>query len=158
MAGTGRASTPASSLCRGFALTVLTNCTSGPALIGELFMDDWALRLVAGLSNPPAVLRALTPAQLAPYEGLYLAHEVDPPPGETAGTWIALSAADGGLRARIIQEASTEEFTLAFYRDHYVVRLDNDGRPTFKRSDFLPGPDGRIAWFRLGGRLYARQG
>jgi hypothetical protein len=64
---------------RGFALTVLTNCTSGPSLIAELFLDDWALRLFAGLSNPPAVPRTLTPAQLAPYEGLYWAQEVDPP-------------------------------------------------------------------------------
>jgi hypothetical protein len=80
------------------------------------------------------------------------------PPGEAAETWIELSAADGGLRARIIEEASTQEFTLAFYRDHSVVRLDDDGQPTFKRSDFVPGPDGRIAWFMLGGPLYARQG
>ena len=143
---------------RGFALTVLTNCTSGPALIGELFMDDWALRQFAGLSNPPAVPRTLTPAQLAPYEGLYWAQEVDPPPGEFTDTWIELSAADGQLRARITDEASTEELTLAFYRDHYVVRLDDERQPTFKRSNFVPGPDGRIAWYSLGGRLYARQG
>src|SRR5262245_21321578 len=85
------------------------------------------------------------------------AHEVDPPPGEAADTWIELGASDGRLRARIVEETGTEEFHLAFYRDHYVVRLNDEGQPTFKRSDFLPGPDGRIAWFRLGGRLFARQ-
>ena len=143
---------------RGFALTVLTNCASGPALIGVLVMDDWALRRFAGLSNPPAVPRTLTPAQLAPYEGLYWGQEVDPPPGEFTDTWIEFSAADGRLRARLSDEASTEEFTLAFYRDHYVVRLDDEWQPTFKRSNFVLGPDGRVAWYSLGGRLHARQG
>jgi CubicO group peptidase (beta-lactamase class C family) len=142
---------------RGFALTVLTNSTSGPALIAELFMDDWTLRQLVGLSNPPAIPRALTPAQLAPYEGLYWAREVDPAPGEPAETWIELSAADGRLRARISDEASTQESTLAFYRDNHVVRLDDEGQPTFRRSNFLPGPDGRIAWYSSGGRLHARQ-
>jgi CubicO group peptidase (beta-lactamase class C family) len=144
---------------RGFALTVLTNCTSGPALIGDLFFDNWALRQFAGLSNPPAVAQALSPAQLAPYEGLYWAREVDPAPGEPAETWIEFSAADGRLRARLGDEASalTQEYTLAFYRDNYVVRLDGQGQPTFRRADFIPGPDGRIAWYRSGGRLHALQ-
>jgi CubicO group peptidase (beta-lactamase class C family) len=57
---------------RDFALTVLTNCTSGPALTGELFYGD--------------------------------------------------------------------------------------GQPTPSRANFLPGPDGRIAWFSMFGRLYTRQG
>jgi hypothetical protein len=83
---------------------------------------------------------------------------VDPPPGEATDTWIELSAADGRLRARLSEEDSTEEFTVAFYRDNYVVRLDDEGQPTFRRSNFVPGPDGRIAWWSLGGRLYARQG
>ena len=38
-----------------FALTVLTNSTSGPQLINELFYGDWALQQFAGLDNPPAV-------------------------------------------------------------------------------------------------------
>ncbi len=141
---------------RGFALTVLTNSTSGPALTAELCYGDWALRQFAGLSNPPAVPRTLTAAELAPYAGQYLARKIDP--GEAEETWIELSAAEGRLRARLIAGDVTHELDLAFYRDNYVVVLDADGRPGPARADFVPGPDGRIAWFRLGGRLYAHQG
>ena len=140
---------------RGFALTVLTNATSGPALTTELCYGDWALRQFAGLHNPPAVPRALTPAQLAPYEGLYWAQEVDPPPRDAEETLIEFSAADGRLRTRTIADDITAEFDLAFYRDNYVVGLDGDGQPTPNRANFVPGPDGRIAWFSFGGRTAA---
>jgi hypothetical protein len=83
---------------------------------------------------------------------------VDPPPGEAAETWIELSAADGRLRARIITGDVAPEFGLAFYRDNYVVAVDDDGQPGLMRANFVPGPDGRIAWFSLDGRLYARRG
>jgi hypothetical protein len=48
------------------------------------------------------------------------------------------------------------ELSLAFYRDDYVLTTDPDGE--VKRSDFLRGPDGKIAWLRDGGRLFAKQG
>jgi CubicO group peptidase (beta-lactamase class C family) len=54
---------------RQFAITMLTNCESGPNLIAQLFYDDWALRRFAGLSNLPAATRRLSDAELAPYEG-----------------------------------------------------------------------------------------
>jgi len=38
----------------------------------------------------------------------------------------------------------------------YVLTTDPDG--AVKRSDFLRGPDGKIAWLRDGGRLFAKQG
>ena len=38
---------------RGFALTVLTNSDGGPALLGELFVDDWALQALRGGQQPP---------------------------------------------------------------------------------------------------------
>ena len=48
------------------------------------------------------------------------------------------------------------ELSLAFYRDEYVLATDSQGQAN--RSDFLRRPDGRIAWLRDGGRLWARQG
>jgi hypothetical protein len=62
---------------RGFALTLLTNSESGPNLVEELFTDDWALRRF-GVSNLPAVPRALSPAQLAPYEDIYTQQSIGP--------------------------------------------------------------------------------
>src|SRR5262249_60358707 len=57
---------------RGFAFTVLTNSEGGGKLVDELTTDDWALRRFAGVSNLPAVPRALSPGGLAPYEGRYV--------------------------------------------------------------------------------------
>ena len=48
------------------------------------------------------------------------------------------------------------ELSLAFYRDEYVFATDPQGLTS--RSDFLRGPDDRVAWLRDGGRLWARQG
>jgi hypothetical protein len=50
---------------RDFALTLLTNSTSGPRLLADLFEDDWALERFAGLHNPPAVPAPLSPTRLA---------------------------------------------------------------------------------------------
>jgi CubicO group peptidase (beta-lactamase class C family) len=143
---------------RGFALTALTNSDGGAPFIAELFYtDDGALRPFAGLSNPPAIPQTLTSAELAPYEGRYLAREVDPPPGDTEETWFELRAVAGRLRARKIAGDDQQEFDLAFYRDNYVVVLDDHGEPTAARADFVPGPNGRITWFRVNGRLHTRQ-
>src|SRR3954447_25966150 len=143
---------------RDFALTVLTNSTSGPALTGELFYGDWALGQFAGLHNPPAVPRVLTATQLAPYEGLYLARDVWTPPAVSTEVWLELSAANGQLRRWMIAGDVNEDPDMAFYRDNYVILLDGDGQPTPTRANFVPGPDGRIAWFSMFGRLYTRQG
>jgi CubicO group peptidase (beta-lactamase class C family) len=139
---------------RGFAMTLLTNATGGPKLVHELFFTDWALRQFAGLSDPPAVPRTLPPAQLAPYEGRYQAGAIPPfgPPDTFGELWFEVRAADGGLRARSDDDT---ELTLAFYRDDSVLATDQDGQT--QRADFVRGPDGRIAWFRERGRLFAHQ-
>ena len=75
----------------------------------------------------------------------------DGPPDKIVELHAELKAADGGLRA-----TSDFELSLAFYRDDYVLTTDPDGE--VKRNDFLRGPDGKIAWLRDGGRLFAKQG
>jgi CubicO group peptidase (beta-lactamase class C family) len=69
---------------RGFALTVLTNSDSGLSLLAELFTDDWALRRFPGVSNLPAAPQSLSPGDLAPYEGRYVAYQID-----DDGSWVA---------------------------------------------------------------------
>ena len=49
---------------RDFALTVLTNSTSGYRLTTDLFADDWTLQRFAGLRNPPAVPMRVSAARL----------------------------------------------------------------------------------------------
>jgi hypothetical protein len=46
---------------------------------------------------------------------------------------------------------------MAFYRDDYVIVYDESGEP-FARANFVRGHNGRVEWFRFGGRLYRYQG
>ena len=138
---------------RQFAMTVLTNSTSGPRLMAELGRSGWALTKFCGLSNPPAEPKPQPVARLKDYEGHYKGWVIPPdgPPDKIVELHIELKAADGGLRA-----TGDLELSLAFYRDDYVLTTDPDGE--VKRSDFLRGPNGKIAWLRDGGRLFAKQG
>jgi len=138
---------------RQFAMTVLTNSTGGPRLMAELGRSGWALTKFCGLSNPPAEPRLQPVARLKDYEGHYKGWVIPPdgPPDKIVELNAELKVADGGLRA-----TGDLEFSLAFYRDDYVLTTDPDGE--VKRSDFLRGPDGKIAWLRDGGRLFAKQG
>ena len=139
---------------RQFAMTVLTNSTSGGRLLYELGRSGWALSEFCGLHNPPAVPKTEPPERLARYEGRYKAQVIPPngPPDQIEDQVIELKAADGGLR--VTGDSGTA--SLAFYRDEYVLATDRQGQNN--RSDFVRGPDGRIAWLRDGGRLWAYQG
>jgi CubicO group peptidase (beta-lactamase class C family) len=137
---------------RGFAMTALTNSTGGPNLIEELFFTDWALREFVGLSDPPAEPRALSPAQLAPYEGRYWRQAMPPFGNEFVDLTIDLRAANGELQA----SGDDANYTLANYRDDYFLATSPEGGR--HRVDFLRGPDGRVVWLRDGGRLFAHEG
>jgi CubicO group peptidase (beta-lactamase class C family) len=163
---------------RDFALTVLTNSDGGPKLLGDLFIDDWALKRFAGVSNLPAETRELSRSQQVPYEGIYTGQIIDPvftPSGTVVKTRIELKGTpDGRLRMRRTDSVDTpviddptisetadepaDESLLAFYRRDYVLVLDESGEPTFARANFLRGNDGSVKWLRIGGRLYRHQG
>lgn len=138
---------------RGFAITLLTNSVGGEALTTALFGEDWALRQFAGISNPPAVPQRLSPAALAPYEGRYTAFAI-PIDGKRVENDFELHARDGVLKV----DGPITASAFAFYRDDYVVDLDESGRPSGARSNFLRGSDGKVTWLRAHGRLYRHQG
>jgi CubicO group peptidase (beta-lactamase class C family) len=125
---------------RGFALTLLTNSEGGPNLLDELFTDDWALRRFAGISNLPAVPRALSLAQLAPYEGTYTQQSIGPA-GDLETAQFQLTAVDGQLLATV---DGTPAAGLAFYRPDYVLILGPNGEPTPDRANFVRGADVRL--------------
>jgi CubicO group peptidase (beta-lactamase class C family) len=134
---------------RGFAITLLTNSEGGPALVSELFVDDWALRRFAGVSNLPAVPRALSPQELAPYEGRYTQQSVGPA-GDLTTSEFELTASDGQLVATI---GGAVIARLAFYRHDFVIPLGPDGTPGNTRANFVRGSGGRVDWLRVGARL-----
>jgi CubicO group peptidase (beta-lactamase class C family) len=118
----------------GFAFTALVNSDSGNGLLSDLSYGNWVLERFAGLHNPPAEPQMLSAAALAPYEGRYVAREIDPPPGDSAETTFVMRAADGGLRMRRVSGDTNPELDpdngeagpevqLTFYRDNYVVVL-----------------------------------
>jgi CubicO group peptidase (beta-lactamase class C family) len=149
---------------RGFAFTMLTNAEGGAKLVRDLFVDDWALRRFAGVSNLPAVPRALSPGELAPYEGRYESQEINER-GAVEETVIELRGDQGQLHATSTHQLpplppaptdpapTAQEYRLAFYRDDFVLVLDATGQPVGSRADFVRDADGRVAWLRLGGRL-----
>ena len=148
---------------RNFFMTMLTNSEGAVSLLNELFADDWALRRFAGVSNLPAAPQNLSAADLAPYEGRWVAQQVGTN-GGVEPTVISLQAANGQLggsmgddRSGPEADVTTTHVGFAFYRPDYVLDLGPDGKPTGTRSNFVRGADGSVAWFRNHGRLYARQ-
>jgi hypothetical protein len=82
-------------------------------------------------------------------------------------TTYELSLRDGGLIAQVSYKGGFPDkdspappappaFRLAVCGEDQVIALD----PPFQdvRGELLRDPDGRIAWFRIGGRIHARQG
>jgi len=146
---------------RSFAFTLLTNSEGGGQLVDELFNDDWALRRFAGISNLPAVPRALSPSELAPYEGRYTA-EVIEFDGTVHELLVNLQGDQGQLHMTLTESETVRTFTspggvefrLAFYRDDFVLVLDATGQPNGSRSDFVRDAQGRVVWLRFHGRLY----
>ncbi|MEU0092115.1 serine hydrolase domain-containing protein [Kribbella sp. NPDC006257] len=135
---------------RDFAITLLTNSESGPALVAELFADDWALREFAGVSNLPAVPRELPARRLAEYEGSYVSQQIGFD-GEPSEFGLELKADDGELLASLDGQPALR---LPFYRKDYVLALTPAGEPTHTRASFVRGTDGKVAWLRYGGRLF----
>jgi CubicO group peptidase (beta-lactamase class C family) len=131
---------------RSFAMSILTNSTTGPKLLSNLSYSGWLLNHFLGLNNPPALPQGRTAAELAPYEGRYVSNTI-PEDGTLDQIVLQLTADNGGLRL-----SGDLEGRFQFYRDDYMLGADQ-----ISRDDFVRGPDGRIAWFRDRGRIYQHQ-
>jgi CubicO group peptidase (beta-lactamase class C family) len=154
---------------RGFALTMLTNSDGGAQLEADLFADDWALRRFAGVSNLPAGPLALSPGELAPYEGRYVAPVIGAD-GAVFDKLVELRGDRGQLHmtetvpgpppdlSATAPAPTGQESRLAFYCDDFVLSLDATGQPTGLRENFVRDADGGVAWLRHNGRLYRHVG
>jgi CubicO group peptidase (beta-lactamase class C family) len=139
---------------RDFAMTLLTNSEGGARLAVDLFADDWALHRFAGISNLPATPQQRSAADLAPYQGRYVAESI-PESGGLEQTAIEFRSGNGQLEGTM--SPGDTRLGFAFYRPDYGLDLGPDNQPVGTRSDFVRGPDGNIAWFRSHGRLFRRQ-
>ncbi|KUL40354.1 serine hydrolase domain-containing protein [Actinoplanes awajinensis] len=138
---------------RDFAITVLTNADSGPDLLAELFVEDWALDRFAGVHNLPATPRTLPAAELAAYAGRYTFEQIGFD-GETGSLAFLLVPDAGKLQFRA--ETGEEGGWLVFYRPDRVLEQLPDGTLLPGRDDFVRGADGTVTFFRSGGRLFRR--
>jgi CubicO group peptidase (beta-lactamase class C family) len=141
-----------------FAMTVLTNSEGGTQLLNDLYARDSVLNGFAGVSNLPATRTA---PDLSPYVGQYIGHETDLS-GEVAPITVDWKAGDKQLVGTMVSgDDPPEKIGFAFYDSDsgpdYGLDLDENNKETGTRSDFIRGPDGKIAWFRSHGRLYRRQ-
>ena len=135
-----------------FAFAALASNDDGGALAGELFQS--VLESELGIAPvPPAEHLELTREELGSYAGTY----------EAPLTRLELTIEDGGILLSVIPRGGFPKpdsppnpgpppTRLAFEKPDLVVALDPPLRGA--RGDFLRGPDGDIAWFRLGGRLH----
>ena len=138
---------------RKFALVILTNGDQGGTLIYPLL--DQALSLYLDLNIPKVIPVDVPQDQLRAFAGRY----------DSALTGADITLGKGLL---VLQRFHKGGFPtpdtppgpppppvrLAFYAEDRAVILDEPYKDT--RGEFLRGPDGRIAWLRVSGRLHRR--
>lgn len=134
---------------RDFAFTLLTNSEGGPALVAELFHDDWALRTFTGLHNLPATPRPVPDGVLAGYAGRYVLDRIEQDGSEQRQ--VVEAVADAGRLA--LREHGVAVGALAFYGRDRAIMLDAAGAPDHTRADLIRDRRGRVRWLRIGGRL-----
>jgi CubicO group peptidase (beta-lactamase class C family) len=137
-----------------FALTILTNANVGGLLHGEV--ETWALKHYLGIAEPETVHLQRSATELAEYAGKY----------ETALVVID-AGLDGDRLILTFELAGQGQFPsddppqlppptpAAFWTDDGIITLDGPIEGT--KGEFLRDADGRLAWFRFGGRLYRRR-
>ena len=134
------------------AVTTLTNSTSGRSLNRAIVAR--VLETYAGVKRTSPTPKGRSAADLAPYEGRYV--------DGFEQVAITLDAAGGRLRGRLeTLVAGADEgnglptVRLALVGPDQAVH-DRDIYSGL-RAEFLRNGTGRVAWLRLGGRLYGRK-
>jgi CubicO group peptidase (beta-lactamase class C family) len=137
----------------GYAIAVLTNSSRGGAAIRGIVR--WALANECGLPHQEPARVTLPAEQLSRLEGVYRAAlaratvTADP----EAGT---LKVETVGINPFTKEERTLPASVLAPLGEWSFV--STEGETADARVEFLPGPDGRPAFARIGGRLAARDG
>jgi CubicO group peptidase (beta-lactamase class C family) len=139
---------------RAFAAVVLANGTPGA---GEVIRDTMkaAFRSYLGVEDPEPEFLDLTPEELGEYEGVFGSAMVDIELRVEDGTLIEHEIPRGGFpRKDSPPRPPPPPSPLAFYESDRAYVPEGPFRGT--RSEFLRDSNGRIAWYRAGGRVLRR--
>ena len=148
----GQVSTFTMAPARGFALAFPTNAGSG-RLIEDV--TAWVFERYLGVKEEVPAPLDLPEEELAPYIASY----------ESAMTIVELTPKDGKLIVQLRYKGGfpTPEsepppppppISMAMCEQDQI--LATDGPLKDARGEFLRGPDGKIAWLRIGGRIHRR--
>ncbi len=134
-----------------FAVCVLTNSDRGGVINSEV--TRWAVEAFLGITWPEPEIYNLAPDRLAAYAGRYegILSDIDL---VVDGPWLMLKQRPkGGFpRKDSPPRPAPPPSRLGFYGPDRVIALDLPLKGS--RGEFLRNPDGSIAWFRFGGRLF----
>jgi len=137
---------------RDFALTILTNADRGSEL--NLEVTRWALQRYLGVMESESARLERTAKELGAYAGRYVAPLSDVDLEVRDGILVLeMTFTDAGLGDE--PRPSPPPSRVAFYEHDKFVALEGPLKDT--KGEFLRGPDGEIAWLRLGGRIRRRE-
>ena len=137
----------------GFAITVLTNSTQGGQLHGSVV--KWALEHYLGLQQPDRKPIEMESRKLSAYAGNYRI--------EAIGSTFEIASRNGGLTLKVPtpgkgpdgkKPAAIPGVPLHFYEDDKVTATKGPAKGAL--GDFVRGANGRVAWFRFGGRIHRK--
>lgn len=136
---------------RDFAVCVLTNSDRGGVITAEA--TRWAVETFLGVRWPEPEIYHLAPAELAAYAGRYEGVLADLDLVLEGEALVLKLRPKGGFpRKDSPPRPAPPPARLGFYAPDRVIALDLPLKGS--RGEFLRNPDGTVAWFRFGGRLY----
>ncbi len=136
----------------GFALAILTNHSpAGGELIREVSRVAWRLFLAVEERDPDPI--EVAPEQLAEYAGRYTNPFADADLRLEDGRLVEHTLLKAGFPTKDSPLPPVPPAPLAFYEADRVFVPEGPFKGS--RGDFVRDDEGRIAWFRSGGRLHA---
>lgn len=135
---------------RQFALAILTNANRGSEL--HALVKQWILANVAGITPVPRPLLSLPESRLQEYAASYGNRDAHTNLRIENGRLVlqAISGA-GALSDGALVPPPFDPVPVDFYAEDKVIVAASPYASA--RGEFLRAPDGKIAWFRWGGRI-----
>lgn len=136
-----------------FAFVALTNSDRGSELYQPL--TRWALAQFLGIQERDPEPLAVPESQLGEYVGVYHAAANEMQISLSQGDLVLTEIPKGGFPAQDSPPPPPPPpVRMALCGPDHVIILDEPGRGN--QGEFLRGADGRLVWFRFGGRVHKR--